>query len=185
MTLIHFVDCETTGLEDTDEILECCIATWNDGAFNVVFHEEFRPLGSVTPEAAAVNGYTPDRAACFSPLDAAACGRIAAALQGLELWAGSNPGFDKRFLQNAFRRARVAWPKIGHRNVDIASMAVPLLVSGRIQKTGLANLIHFFGLGAQKHRALQDVIDSVNVFQKLLEASCVGTFNLPKQPSEQ
>lgn len=179
---IHFVDCETTGLTDDDEVISVAIATWDSEKAQRVemrYLGYFFPLGECHPGAARINGYSPQawaekigsRAEFMS---SGACNTIARELEGLMYWGGSNPGFDIAKLQEAFRRVRVPWPKMGHRKIDTSSMALPLVILGKITSTGLGALMQHFGLGAQTHTAKEDVLNTIAVFERLLAASIKG-----------
>jgi DNA polymerase III epsilon subunit-like protein len=181
---IHFLDVETTGLTADDEVIDLAIATWDDGKTDVRYVGRWYPIGPCTPEAARVNGYSPEAwaAAEFPKVGGvfsheAAC-HVSQALDGLVLWGGSNPAFDERMLREAFRRVRCPWPKMGHRKVDIASLAAPLLAVGKVKGTGLGQLMAFFGLGEQSHNALADVKASIVVFERLVETYARGIFNV-------
>lgn len=176
MTVIHFVDCETSGLDETrDEILSCCIARWENGKSECLYSERFHALGSVSDFIGKLTGYgSPDWIASQPRyLVDAEAERISKALEGCEILAGSNPSFDERFLRATFARLRVDFPKIGHRKIDTSSLAAPLLLAGLIEKTGLEHLMKFFGLGDQKHDAHDDVFDSIACFERLF----VGAWN--------
>lgn len=180
---IHFADGETTGLTEDDEIIEFAIATWDSEASPRVemrYHAYFFPLGECHPGAARINGYSPEAwaAKISGPragfLGYGACRAIAAELEGLTYWGGSNPGFDISKLQEAFRRVRVPWPKMGHRKIDTSAMALPLVILGKVTSTGLGALMQHFGLGAQTHTAKEDVLNTIAVFERLLALSIKG-----------
>jgi hypothetical protein len=82
---------------------------------------------------------------------------------------GSNPGFDVKFLKAEFARVGMPWPKISHRMIDVASMAVHLEVFGLIPERGMKGLRNFFGISEEKaHTARADCDDSIKVFEALL-----------------
>lgn len=170
--MIHFVDTETSGLTDEDEVLSVAIATWDDGKVDVRYVKHFFCQGVISPEAQKVNGY--DVETWWKKHDAEHryakhAHEITAALEGATVWGGSNPDFDRRMLRGMFRSVRVPWPRIGHRVCDTGSLALPLQVCGAIQSTGLTSLMAYFGLGEQKHSALEDVHATIAVFERLVE----------------
>jgi DNA polymerase III epsilon subunit-like protein len=170
--MIHFIDCETSGVTEDDEVISVAIATWDDGAVDVRYHKHFFCQGTITPEAQKVNGYDSElwwKKKNAQNWYASYANEVASALGDLRIWGGSNPDFDRRMLRATFRRVRVAWPHIGHRNCDVASLAVPLLVCGKIEHTGLGALMQYFGLGAQTHTALEDVQATIQVWERLLD----------------
>lgn len=182
--LIHFVDCETTGLPEHDanhEVIDCCIATWKyengKAEVQLKYSQKFRPLGGVSAEVAKINGYTPEGYAGYPVFDAFAARDIYQALDGLQFWAGSNPSFDKDMLRRMFARARFPWlprDKMSHRCIDLSSNGFPLLALGKIKGLGLSALGEYFGFGPTPHTAEGDVLAGIEIFQLLTKLAIEG-----------
>lgn len=174
---IAFVDTETTGLEDSDELIDVCVCVWDNGTQAPWFRRRFLPVGPVHPRAAAVNGYDPSTWATteYAPgkvpgyFTAADAEEIAAVLSLGDMLGGAATHFDVRMLKAAFARVRAPWPKsISHRLVDVHSLANPLLLAGKIKSVSLGELVAFFGLGVVPHTAPGDVSLTMQVYERLL-----------------
>ncbi len=178
---IAFVDVETTGLDpERDEIIEVCVETWDSDHAGALagpsYASRFMPRGPCNPEAAKVNGFTPEKWAGAPYFTAEHAEKIAAVLQYTAdvrgFLGGAATAFDRAFLMKAFERVRVPFPAVSHRLVDVQSMALPLLLVGRIQGVSLQALQDVFGLGAVEHTAVGDVHNTIKVFEGLAEMLC-------------
>jgi DNA polymerase-3 subunit epsilon len=93
------LDCETTGLSLTDEILQLAII---DGHGNTIFNRYFRPVHvNEWPDAEAINGISPEMVADEQPITAYAA-EINEILKNALLIVGYNIDyFDLSFLSGA------------------------------------------------------------------------------------
>lgn len=181
---IAFLDFETTGLTDHDEPIELCVEVWNMGQRGPSYASRYMPRGPVHPGAAAVNGYNPQTWGNCGPggtptpyFSAEHAHAIAAILASADegrgvVLGGAATAFDRGFLVRAFESVRVDLPKLSHRLFDVQSMAVPLVVMGKIETPSLENIAAFFGLGPVKHDSVSDVHLTINVFERLLSLFC-------------
>lgn len=179
---VHFIDTETTGLGEHDEILSLAIVVWNDGVLEPRYEGLFWPQGKCGEEAAKVNGYKKETWGKDHPNFHGVwqwehCIDIREAIKDLEYWGGSNPGFDRRMIEGQFRRMREPF-FAGHRNIDTCSLAAPLICAGLVKSGSLGALTEYFGLGTQTHGALADAIAAAQVFEKLVETYYGGFSSL-------
>jgi hypothetical protein len=83
---------------------------------------------------------------------------------------GCNPGFDLDMLDRTADRLGVARPDMRIRLICVSSMAVPLLVAGKITGIGLRNMAALVGREQPNpHNAGTDVELTCDVFEKLFE----------------
>jgi len=172
---LAFIDCETSGLDpEKHEILELAIVRVDPKTIEQkdVYHKYFVPVRDVSPKIRAINGYDEERwrecnAEGIQPkhLD-----RIRTILTGATP-AGQNPSFDLGFLKQAFNiySSCTQWPEMDYHVLDIASLAWPLFVSGLTEGVGLRHTRKYFGLTGEQHRALSDVLDTIEVYKRLGE----------------
>jgi DNA polymerase III epsilon subunit-like protein len=174
------VDTETGGLDpDQHCIIEIAAQTLLIGVGEVTlgadFYRRIKPDRPVSPEAARVNGYTPEGwASADDP--ALALGAFRTWLSGQAqvhekpTWCGCNPVFDLKFFNSDRKRHDVAEPAgLGYRLIDVQSMAVSLVYRGEISSVSLSALRKWAGCeGEQKHTALADVLDTCRVVGALL-----------------
>lgn len=174
--LLHLlvVDTETGGLDPAVHcIIEIAAAHVTIEGWVVTVHDRFNvrtlPDRAVDPQAAAVNGYTPERWADTAlPMPIAArdfLAWIAELPEGL-IWTGSNvTGFDLPFLRSDFARAGFELPgkpQFSRRKLNTESLCFPLFAKGEIEGCGLRHLRKWAGLeGEQHHTAAEDVADTV------------------------
>lgn len=176
------VDTETGGLEpDEASIIELAaqIVIIRPGKI-VRAGEEFctrmKPTLPVGEGAAKVNGYnegewhdapTPEEA--LSLFDDWLV-RYVPDLEDKPTWSGCNPSFDLKFVRAEYQREKMYWPNCFHyRTLDISSMCMPLFLLGQVEGVGLRHLRKWAKCdGEQKHRALEDVHDSVIVIQEYM-----------------
>jgi DNA polymerase III alpha subunit (gram-positive type) len=170
------LDFETSGLDpETSEVLEVALLPWDDGKRGEVMSEKFCAIGNTTaPDfiaAAKLNGYTDDEANRKPRFTAPFVRKILdviVAHDGVVL--GSNPFFDWRFLETAARRMRVAMPDTRIRLVDTASLAVPLLLAGKVKGLSLGELTESL-LNKKRsnvHSAGEDVTLTIEVFESIV-----------------
>jgi DNA polymerase III epsilon subunit-like protein len=118
------------------------------------------------PEALAVNGYQEAEWA-EEPLFEEVAPRIAELLWGCVL-VGHNVGFDRNFLNHAFRRAGMDDVNLPHNCVDTLTLAYVHLVPRGLESLSFDRIREFLGWEIQKpHRALKDVLDCRRLFDEL------------------
>jgi len=176
---VVFLDTETTGLDPSkDQIVSFALRTWSllEGKGPEVAALVL-PSVPVPPQVAAINHYDEGawRQLGAQPFCAVHADMIRELLQDKCIVAGSNPRFDVDFLRWEFWRIGCAFPKISHRMIDTGAMSAPLLVIGHIKGTGLDSLRDYFGINGNghAHTASGDVLDSIEVFEALLQAFLV------------
>ena len=170
---IVFLDMETTGLDaEQNEIVEVCAMQWNGpGAVGPSFSARIMPRGECDPRAAAVNGFDRGKWANSGaePYSAAIVGQLAALLDGA-IVAGANPAFDRAFVAAEARRLGFDPPRWSHRNLDVQSLAVPLLVRGDIRSTKQTDIAEFLGIDTREaHSASGDVVIAIKIWEAFLE----------------
>ncbi len=172
--IIHAIDTETTGLGDNEEVIELAIVRWDDGERKELYNQRFFPLGLCDLRAAKINGYTEDGYRGNPRFGYNQAEEVAAILGDVKVWLGSNPVFDQGKLKEMFRRTRTPWPEKRIFLRDTASLAMGLEILGLVQTASLGRLLEFFKLDTQKHNALSDCHQSLDVLEKLLEAQMTG-----------
>lgn len=182
---IHLIviDTETGGLDwDEQCIIEVAAqALTIDKGLNISlngvppFVQRIAPDRPVTAEAALVNGYSSETWGGESAH--LVLSKLATYMQKTlpsdksALWCGANPGFDRNFIRSDRRRHGVssAMP-VSYRNVDVESIALPLLAAGVINKTSLQALREWADIpSTETHAALSDVRDTVSVLHHMLD----------------
>lgn len=175
---ICFTDAETTGFAPHEHYMIQI-------AMVKVVHPRERPLDlevlaekewkillpegfDMPPEAAAINGYDeavwqkegcPRREVLFAYFD-----QLAGASFG-----GQNACFDWRFVQEEARRENISMPRLQHYSLfTVEMLARPLALLGYIENVKLQTMARFFNVGMQKHDALTDIRQTVEVYKRLL-----------------
>lgn len=171
---IAFIDTETTGLTEQDEIIDIHIAVWNDGEIITDYEAKFMPLGACHPGAQKVNGFDIIKWQGAPTFRESHAREIQAVLNQADMLGGCCVAFDKGMLERQFKRVRLDMKLTTHRTVDIQSLAVPLVYAGKIQTPSLHNLMTFFGLGDCKHTARADNEATIAIFEKLVGAYYEG-----------
>jgi DNA polymerase III epsilon subunit-like protein len=188
---IVFPDTETTGLDrSTDQIIELAVLRidWPSWRVDGVYYQRFRPTCTVHPDAATVNGYTPEAWQGSPEIDSAAAKvafeEFAAFVSGCR-WLGSMPQFDWDMIENARRRLKLTdrLPLSNRRLWCVNSLASPLTFAGRVEKGGLDELCSVLGIGdpgegagfaavaggrTGPHTAMGDALRCVRVLRRLL-----------------
>jgi DNA polymerase III epsilon subunit-like protein len=142
----------------------------------------------VHPDAATVNGYTPEAWQGSPEIDSAAAKvafeEFAAFVSGCR-WLGSMPQFDWDMIENARRRLKLTdrLPLSSRRLWCVNSLASPLTFAGRVEKGGLDELCSVLGIGdpgegagfaavaggrTGPHTAMGDALRCVMVLRRLL-----------------
>lgn len=171
---LTFVDVETTGLDpERHEIVEIGLVLANAATLEEIgaFSARVAPerLEDADPGALVVNGFTAEAWAGALPLRSAL--ELALPMLAGSMLAGHNVGFDRSFLSAAFQRAGMPMPAYKY-SLDTASMAWPLLRSGRIPRLSLDALAAYFGLTRESpHRALADARCALEVARRLSEVT--------------
>lgn len=169
---IAFVDTETTGLDPSrHELIEIAVIRV-DGRTLVEkgrFAAKIKPTGEVPEAARRVNGYTPEkwagaRECCDVLLDAVRM------IDGAR-WAGSNPRFDRDFVEMSAAGAGVCAPVLGsYRLIDVSAMVEPLVVAGLMERSGMDAICEFFGLDtSRRHSAEGDAELALEAYRRILE----------------
>jgi len=172
MRPLAFIDLETTGLDPArHEILEIGVIRVDARTLTELDSTDVRVcptrLADADPEALRRNGYSPrrweDAASLPEALD-----WVAPLLVGATL-AGHNVGFDRAFLEVAWRATGGPPPDLDHHLLDTATLAWPLLAEGRIDSLSLIAVCTALGIGLHDpHRALSDAERSLEIARQLL-----------------
>lgn len=170
ITKLFFCDTETGGLDDAQhDIVEiaACLADPKTLAVDPdsVFHCLIKPERELTD-------FTRQKFADVIALDWAGAITLDDALATLgplmvgATWVGQNPAFDKRFLQRAFAATGRQWPEMDYHVLDTASMVYPLVRLGLLESVSLkSSRVTLLGYrDEQGHRAVSDMLDTVDVF---------------------
>lgn len=107
------LDCETTGLEETDEVVELAMLRFRFDergilALDTIFNDLREPSVPISEEAARVTGITAETVAGKRIEDA----QVAAFLDGAELVIAHNASFDRQMVERTFPGAgfdRLPW----------------------------------------------------------------------------
>lgn len=169
-----FIDLETSGLDANEsEIVE--VAAMRVDALTLEHKGEFHafvlPTKPVPFEVARLNGYDEEtwvegRAV---PLAVALAG-LNPLLEGA-CQAGQNPDFDRRFLEAGARSTGIQLAKFGsYRQIDVGTLAWPLVLAGLLPTTGLDLSTQFFRVPGAAHRAMGDVRRAIGVYTWLVSA---------------
>lgn len=154
------LDCETTGLEETDEMIELAMLRFrfDEGgilALDEVFNELREPSVPISEEASRVTGITAETVAGKTITDA----QVAGFLEGAELVVAHNAGFDRKMVERTFPGAgfdAVAW----HCSLEQVDW------QGRGKKgRSLESVVLSEGYVYESHRADADVIATAFALQ--------------------
>jgi len=86
-------------------------------------------------------------------------------------WAGSNPNFDRRFLDAGLERAEITMLKpCTHRMIDVSAMVEPLLHAGLMARSGIDGIREFLGIPTppDAHRAESDAEAALDIYRRLV-----------------
>ena len=163
---IRVLDTETTGLSAAhDEVLQLSVI---DGTGRELLNQYLRPTHTDSwPEAAEVNGITPERVA-GCPTAAGALPQIQAAVDGAEVIVIYNAAFDAPFCS----AMGVRWPS-GAVCYDPMTEYAPVAGEwsdyfGDYRWQRLSSAAHHYGYSFAAHDALEDVRATLRVMQGLL-----------------
>ena len=163
---ILFVDCETTGLDDEyHEIISICMIRRHDGK-TWTFKAKPNWPDHISPQATAVNGYTPS-----AWVDAMSQEELAHKLGILMkdyIIVGHNPRFDVGFIRNLLWRHKIqTW--IDSRAIDTTTLAYLHLVPYGLNSLSMDSIRRFLGWKVYPtHEALQDTKDVERLFNTLV-----------------
>ena len=170
-----FLDLETTGLSPfVHEILEVAAIRTTPDAFTIkeVYTARMFPerLDVSQPEALKLNGYNAaewSRELCEQPHIVA---ERLAVLSKDAMLVGQNVSFDMSCVDALLFKLRMGFGPWSKYEIDIASIAWPLVQAKRIESPSLVNIANFLGLklGEPRHRALADAEYARSVYISLL-----------------
>lgn len=182
---IAFVDLETSGLKPWEhEIIEIGAVRVDGRTLEIKsqMSVKVKPKGPVDPKAAIVNGYTPEKWKDAIALD-----------HGLKLlfplienarWAGSNPSFDRQFVQQGCKKTNLEFPRLSSfRMIDTNAMIEPWIFHGIIPNAGLDELIKLFGLPPRgEHSAISDALLVLEVYRRIVAEFDVDKWTVLRVP---
>lgn len=179
-----FLDCETSGLPDYQgrEILQWAFMGWNDGQRSAVRVDRFKMLGNpehpAAREALKINGYDYSKREEYPVMQAGFIKALYDAVVECDGYViACNPGFDwdqmvtrTGDLLGVPRPVAADGKPLRVRLIDVSSMAVPLVVAGKLEGVALRKLAALVGRTQQEpHDAAADVVLTADVFEKLFE----------------
>ncbi len=165
---IVFFDTETTGLRP-GQIISYSFVRWVDGEQRESVSRLVMPTIEVEPQAAKVNGFTPEKwaAAGATPLNAEDIATFHRVMHG-QVIGGANIGFDFRFVEAECERMGATVPRWQYHPCDVESMARPLWIAGEIEKCSLHELCEYFKISNDgAHNCVCDVHRTISVFEAL------------------
>jgi len=168
---LFFFDSETSGLNPyRHEMIEVAYLITDATGKKVIkeYSAKVMPTKPVEPDAAAINGYTPEVWAKEAiPIDHAFTDMLAVARD--TMLVGQNIYFDWSFLEVALIKRGARWPG-SYYKIDTAALAIPLVRAGIIPNIKLSTLSNFFKVPHENaHTALADVKACKGVYVKLME----------------
>ena len=78
--------------------------------------------------------------------------------------AGQNPAFDLAHLRRDCLGSSLSWPNLDYHVIDLASTAIFLQMAGIIPGLSLRHTAKWAGCARSPHRAMNDVLNSIDVF---------------------
>jgi DNA polymerase-3 subunit epsilon len=172
MTIITFVDLETTGLKpDHHEIIELAALRTEikDNQLSILDSVNFKvqPAYPVDPFIAKMNGYNFHLWEKEAVSLEVAIGSVFTLMR--DAWhAGSNPKFDESFLKVAARDFNWDYPKTAsYHLIDVSVLAFPLLIQGKVEKIKQESIAKYYGIEGGGHRALSDTMQCMKIFAKI------------------
>jgi DNA polymerase-3 subunit epsilon len=168
---ISFVDFETSGLKSWEhEIIEIGLVRCDGTTLEPEerLSVKTKPTKPVSPEAARVNGYTPEKWKDAISIEHGL--RLLFPLVEGTRWAGSNPSFDQGFARQAARNAKIEFPRLSSfRTIDTNAMCEPWIFHEIIPHAGLDELIKLFGLSPRgEHTALEDAMFAREIYKRIV-----------------
>lgn len=170
---IVFIDTETTNLPEKGvcEIVEYCLAEWQDGEIKRLDSKLVMPKVDPSPEVCAINGFERQLWAAHGALSFSVddVDLINSYLPFGSIVGGSNPRFDKDRIAEEFKRLGKPTPKWSHRTIDTGALGSLLWLTGAVESTGLVALAKHFGVEHAAHTAEGDVRATIAVFEKFFD----------------
>lgn len=170
-------DVETSGLDpDTSEILELSYQQWCDFKRGPMRTDKFRARGNQEhPDflgAQKINGYNDAKR---DELPVFQAGFIRSYFKAIEeadgIVVGANPAFDWAMISTQAKRLRVPMPSCRVRLIDVASMAVCFVATGKVASYSLKDLVKLVGkTQPEVHTSASDVELTIDVFEFLCKA---------------
>ncbi len=171
-----FLDIEGSGLDtDVAEILEiAAIRADGDGTVITSYSDRVKPTLPVSPEAAAINGYTEAAWADAVPLSRAIATMRRVILSdnyeaSYVVVAHFGESYDRPMLRNACKRLGVPSLLEGRGWVDTGQMAWPMVLAGFIRSRSLECVSSYLGIQNQApHTAKGDVTAAMSVYWEMM-----------------
>lgn len=183
VTYVTFVDTETTGLDHlVHEIIELaavktainCSPTVR--TITIVDQASFKikPTKPVDPVVAKINHYTQEEWEHDSVELNVGLEKIFALMRNA--WhAGSNPAFDARFLKVASDSMNWSYPNLAsYHLLDTSNLGFGLFLDGKVARLKQESLAEYFNLGKTNHRALDDSLQCMQIFAKVLNLNIIN-----------
>ena len=159
------IDIETTGLQETDTIIELAAVIVTDGTVTQTFSALINNGKSIPDEIIRLTGITPEMLSSEGKNEKAALEAFLAFIGKLEI-VGYNIDFDMGFLQRAYRANGL--PAFTNKQTDVKKAAQKKLK--RCMKFSLSAVADYLGIGYERrHRASDDCILTYRIFEKLKE----------------
>lgn len=158
------IDLETTGLNPkVDRIIEIGAARVREGQVLATFQQLIDPRMEVEERVTALTGIEADKLA-GQPQLSEILPQIEEFL-GNSILLGHRISFDYSFLKRAFVNSGKAFEKQGIDTLQIARACVTDCESKKLE-----SLCRHFGIIHQAHRALGDVLATIQLYEKLLQS---------------
>lgn len=165
-TLIRVVDTETTGLDPIKhEIIDISILDWEGRS---LFTTKIRPvrMDTADEEALRINGYNESKWKNAPTFEQVADKIFSSLDQSVML--GHNVAFDRRFVDEAFRKAGKKPPRMPHRMIDTSTLIYEHL---GWESFSLVKVAQFLDVDEKMpHTAYADATMTLAVAKKLLRA---------------
>jgi DNA polymerase III subunit epsilon len=182
--VLCFLDLETTGLDPMKhDIIEAAAIRikiqpgpeWEKSwTVERTFETKVMPGHSyVEPFVAGINGFSAEAWKDASPLP-----DVLVQLYNcvhMSILCGSKPDFDFDFMKVGFEALGWNFPRlISNHRIDVPTFALRLLLEGKIKRIKQHDVAKHFGLADQKHTAMADVLQCIEVFKRLQLPSFIG-----------
>lgn len=162
---IIVVDCETSGLLDSDILVEVawCDLDSDEGGVFVPSHDVHVVLTQGDPQALTINGYRERLAYAAQDNDESGILALVDALRG-NTFAGSNPTFDTGHIRRRYSGIK-CWH---HRLLDLSAYAAGVLGIDPAELPGLATVCELLDVRNEApHTAWGDVQATAQCFRQL------------------
>jgi DNA polymerase III alpha subunit (gram-positive type) len=165
-----FLNVQTSGLDPAhDEILEFAMLPWDDGKLGNLDTDKFRALSVVPDPICKLNGYDEEARKDCATLRSGFIARIMTEIENNDgVIVAVNPRFVWDFIRTAAERMRVSLPSMQVRLIDVASMAVPLFVAGKVVGLSTAALATLVGRAPVSPLSAPDQVTlTKDIFEKI------------------